>query len=78
MDMKVYLCIVNNSVIFRKLFLTALDLCLKATSSKSGHLFPIKNIFFYYFDSVFFMGMGMMTPMIKAHVNMEESLSIMI
>lgn len=41
MDMKVYLCIVNNSVIFRKLLLTTLDLCLKATSSESDHIFPL-------------------------------------
>lgn len=41
MDMKVILCIVNNSVVLGQLLLATLDLCLKATSSESAHIFPL-------------------------------------
>lgn len=33
--------IVNNSVVLGQLLLATLDLCLKATSSESAHIFPL-------------------------------------
>lgn len=37
---KVILCIVSNSMVLEQLLLATLDLCSKATSSESAHIFP--------------------------------------
>lgn len=54
------ICIVNNSVLLVQILLCHLNLCLKATSSESSHLFP--SIILNY---IFFKGVSIMTQMMK-------------